>query len=196
MAESNKSRTSDAGRHAGLTRKQSAFAVEYVKDFNGKQAAIRAGYSDGGAEVQASELLRIPKVAAVIADLEHAAEAAALITRERVLREYARLAFFDPRNLYDADGNLKPMTDLDADTAAALTAIEVETKAGSDEVIQVRKYRYDSKRGALDSLARTMKMFDDTMTHKVDESLKEILGMIVGAGKHVLTRVKEDADSD
>jgi phage terminase small subunit len=46
----------------GLTPRQAAFVREYVKDNNGKQAAIRAGYSEKGAEVQASELLRIPKV--------------------------------------------------------------------------------------------------------------------------------------
>lgn len=45
-----------------LTNKQIAFCREYVKDSNGKQAAIRAGYSVKTAEVIASQVLRLVKV--------------------------------------------------------------------------------------------------------------------------------------
>lgn len=40
-----------------LTAKQSRFIDEYMKDLNGTQAAIRAGYSTKGADVQAVRLL-------------------------------------------------------------------------------------------------------------------------------------------
>lgn len=43
-----------------------AFALEYTIDFNGTQAAIRAGYAEGSAHVTASRLLRNAKVAARI----------------------------------------------------------------------------------------------------------------------------------
>jgi phage terminase small subunit len=45
-----------------LTPKQQLFVMEYVVDLNGKQAAIRAGYSAKTAEVQASRLLSHVKV--------------------------------------------------------------------------------------------------------------------------------------
>lgn len=45
-----------------LTNKQLAFCREYVIDSNGKQAAIRAGYSEHTAESQASRLLSNVKV--------------------------------------------------------------------------------------------------------------------------------------
>jgi len=58
-----------------LTPKQAAFVREYVVDKNGKQAAIRAGYSPKTAEVQASRLLSYAKVrAAVDAALKEVAE--------------------------------------------------------------------------------------------------------------------------
>lgn len=51
-----------------LTRKELLFVAEYEKDGNGTQAAIRAGYAAGkrntSAAVQASKLLRSPKVSA------------------------------------------------------------------------------------------------------------------------------------
>ncbi len=45
-----------------LTNKQQAFCREYVKDSNGTQAAMRAGYSENGAKVRGSELLTISNV--------------------------------------------------------------------------------------------------------------------------------------
>lgn len=45
-----------------LTDRQMRFVTEYLKDCNGKQAAIRAGYSVKTAEVQASRLLSLAKV--------------------------------------------------------------------------------------------------------------------------------------
>jgi phage terminase small subunit len=41
----------------GLTPKQQRFVAEYLVDLNGKQAAIRTGYSAKTAEQQASRLL-------------------------------------------------------------------------------------------------------------------------------------------
>lgn len=51
---------------AGLTPKQQRFVLEYLKDQNGKQAAIRAGYAPGSAEVQACRLLRNAQVRAAV----------------------------------------------------------------------------------------------------------------------------------
>lgn len=45
-----------------MNNRQLAFCREYVKDSNGKQAAIRAGYAPKNAEITASQLLRVPKV--------------------------------------------------------------------------------------------------------------------------------------
>jgi phage terminase small subunit len=46
----------------GLTNKQRVFIAEYVKDFNGTQAAIRAGYSAKTASVIGSENLAKPYI--------------------------------------------------------------------------------------------------------------------------------------
>jgi phage terminase small subunit len=49
-----------------LTKKQEVFVAEYLVDFNATRAAIAAGYSENGAEVRGSELLRNRKVSAEI----------------------------------------------------------------------------------------------------------------------------------
>lgn len=46
--------------------KEDIFALEYLKDFNGTQAAIRAGYAKKSAHVTASRLLKKAKVSRAI----------------------------------------------------------------------------------------------------------------------------------
>lgn len=49
-----------------LSEKQKAFCLEYLKDFNGRQAAIRSGYSAKTADVQASRMLRKVNISSYI----------------------------------------------------------------------------------------------------------------------------------
>jgi phage terminase small subunit len=51
-----------------LNPKQQRFVEEYLVDRNGTQAAIRAGYSPKTANVQASDLLAKPNIAAAVAE--------------------------------------------------------------------------------------------------------------------------------
>lgn len=51
-----------------LTTKQKRFVEEFMIDLNGTKAAIRAGYSEKGAHVQAAQLLSNPKVTEAVAE--------------------------------------------------------------------------------------------------------------------------------
>lgn len=72
--------------------KQRAFVREYLKDQNGKQAAIRAGYSKNTAESQASRLLRNAKVRAEIEKKTKFLEEKVLVTKEFVVRGFKEVA--------------------------------------------------------------------------------------------------------
>ena len=76
----------------GLNVKQATFAKEYMVDLNGKQAAIRAGYAQGCAEVTAAKLLRHAKVKAAIDKLMDKRSSDTGITAEYVLRGIKELA--------------------------------------------------------------------------------------------------------
>ena len=75
-----------------LTPKQERFAQEYLVDLNGKQAAIRAGYSPRSAEVTASRLLRHDKVGASLRRLQAQTQERLEITRDTVLEGLYREA--------------------------------------------------------------------------------------------------------
>ena len=83
--------------------------------------------------------------------------------------EYARLAFLDIRKAFDEGGNLIPIHELDDDTAAAITGLEVDKKVSkmTDEngeplvESHLHKIKFSDKKGALDSLAKCLGMFAD-----------------------------------
>lgn len=142
-----------------LTDKQAAFVREYLVDKNGSRAAVRAGFSAANADRIAVELLSKTHVrAAVDAALADMAERTG-ITAERILRERARLAFFDVRKLFDKDGMPIPLHKLDEDTAAAIVGVDVLEqfgKDGDDRVLIgfVKKYRLATKDASLAALEK------------------------------------------
>src|SRR5262245_19115176 len=83
------------GAAKGLTPRQRRFIDDYLLDLNGKQAAIRAGYSPKTAEVLASQTLRIPKVQAAITAAQARRSQRTAISQDTVLRELALLAQSD-----------------------------------------------------------------------------------------------------
>lgn len=76
---------------ARLTFKQRAFVDEYVKDFNGTQAAIRAGYSEKTARFIASENLTKPNIKEEIDKLIQSR----IMSRDEALARQAAIARFD-----------------------------------------------------------------------------------------------------
>jgi len=163
MTEGVKGRSPSADRRA-------LFVLEYLVDCNATQAAIRAGYSPHTAEVQGCRLLRNAQVAdAVAAGLKEKMDSVGL-TVERVRREMARLVFSDLRKLYREDGSLRPITELDDDTAAALAGVEVEELfegRGDDRehVGYVKKVRLWDKNSAMVTAARHLGMLKDKVEH-------------------------------
>lgn len=83
-----------------------------------------------------------------------------------VLKEYRKIAMFDIRKAYTIDGGLKPIHELDDDTAGAIAGIESfeekttvkEDGEAIDTIIQGtnRKIKFAEKRGALDSISKIL----------------------------------------
>ena len=84
-----------------LTARQFAFCREYLQDYIGGRAAVRAGYSRKGADQTASALLRNPKVAKELARLAVRVKKKAELTAVDLLNSVTAVAacscFWDPR---------------------------------------------------------------------------------------------------
>lgn len=145
-----------------MTPKQSAFVREYLVDLNATQAAIRAGYSARSASTEGERLLRNAEIAAAVQrGMDKRADKVG-ITAERVLREIEKLAFFDPRKLFDDDGAPIHVSKLDDDTAAAVAGLDVVMQGNQDVgFAQVLKVKLTDKSKNLELLGRHLKLFTD-----------------------------------
>ena len=75
-----------------LTAKQQRFTEEYVVDYNGTQAYIRAGYAKTGAAQSASVLLRNPKIQEAIGESREKAANQTQLTHQYVLKGLMEIA--------------------------------------------------------------------------------------------------------
>lgn len=144
---------------ARLQPREQRFVQEYLVDLNGTQAYMRVepGTTEKSARTLASRMLAKVNVQEAIS-VERAKAAAQIgLTRERVLAEYAKLAFFDMRQAYHPSGTLKQPHELDEATAAAIAGYEtVELDDGGKDTapLNVRKVKWADRRGALDSIMK------------------------------------------
>jgi phage terminase small subunit len=74
-----------------------------------------------------------PNIQEMIQTAMHERAAKLDITAKKVLEEIAKLVFLDPRRFSDDDMRLKPVSDLDANTAAFIAGIETLHKIVGDE---------------------------------------------------------------
>lgn len=168
---------------ADLSMRRERFIQEYLADpeHNATAAYMRAGYTGTGqaARTAAARLLRHPEVKAAIAAERERVARKFEVTRERVLAEYAKLAFLDPRKFFREDGTLKHPTELDDGTAAGLHQFEIEEEYGEETpavemegqphggalkrqhaktlaIGRTAKIKWSDKKAALDSIVKMM----------------------------------------
>ncbi len=148
-----------------LTPKQALFVSEILIDGNASAAARRAGYSERTARQIGDENLSKPDIAEAIAKAQAKRLERNEITAERVLAELARVAFFDVRKLLNPDGTMKPLDQLDDDTALAIAGLdlaEIRDEDGSPIGV-LKKIKIADKLVALDKLARNFGLLQDKL---------------------------------
>ena len=147
-----------------LNLRQNLFKTEYLKDLNATQAAIRAGYSDKTAGQIGERLLRNVEIAAAVQEAMDKRANKLEISADNVLQEIAKLAFHDPRKFFDDDGRLRPISELDDNTAACIAGIETMHKIIGDEkdgCVVITKIKIADKGANLERLGRHLKLFTD-----------------------------------
>lgn len=86
---------------SALNPKQQLFVLEYLKDLNATQAAIRAGYSAHTAEQIGYQLLQNPSVSEAVQTAIAERNERVALTTDDVLREWYRVATADVRELIE-----------------------------------------------------------------------------------------------
>jgi hypothetical protein len=145
------------------------FAEVYIANGeNGTRAYMEVfgTESEASAAVEASKLIRKPKVSEHIQKRRSEIRAKFALTPERLYQEVARLCYFDPAKLIGKDGKPLPLQDIDEDTRAAIAALEIEVRDG---VVTYRAKNHD-KNSALEKGLKLVRAYDAPPPATPDET--------------------------
>lgn len=147
-----------------LTEQQKKFCKEYMKDFNGKQAAIRAGYSAKSAAEQASTLLTKPNVQKFIKTLQGKAAEKDEGLADEIVAELKKIGFSDIKKFLDSDNTIKDISQLPASLTTCVESIKkTETEFGDDKNGGTKtsiQFKLHSKLDALEKLAKYVGLYE------------------------------------
>lgn len=152
-----------------LNGRRELFAREYLKDLNGTQAALRAGYSEKSARTEASQLLAISEVQDRIGELAQARNEKLEIDANVVLVELLRMLTSDAAVAYDQDtGTLKAIHDIPIDLRRCIASVKTqETFEGSGKEREwtgyIKEVKFWSKEKAAELLGRHLALFKDQL---------------------------------
>jgi phage terminase small subunit len=117
-----------------VEKRHKLFAQECVIDFNARRAAIAAGYGEARAGVTASELLKVPRVMALIDKLQLQRASKLELDGEQVVEELRKIAFSNMLDYMrpDEDGELVlDFSDVTRDQSAAIQEVRQDSRKGS-----------------------------------------------------------------
>jgi phage terminase small subunit len=138
-----------------LTPKQAKFVEEFLVDFNGTKAAIRAGYSPKTARFQASRMLANVDIQESFLQRCQELQEANDLTPEKVIAELEKIAFarMDTYTNWGPDGVQLVASDNLPDGAAA--AVSEVSEVTTDKGHNIR-FKLHDKAASLDKLLKYM----------------------------------------
>lgn len=137
-----------------LNPKQAAFVREYIVDFNGCAAAIRAGYSRRTVGVQAHALLKLPKIQTAIKQHTDAATTANIMEYAEACELLTSMARGHIGHYVGAEGEIDPQAIL-THHPQAVQALDTSTALDSDgNATRITKLRLCDRVRALERLAK------------------------------------------
>lgn len=167
-----------------LTPKQARFVEEYLVDLNATVSAERAGYKEPNK--QGPRLLVNVGIQREVERALTRRSKRTEINQERVLKELARIAHFDPRRIFDEHGNFRDVKDLDDDVAACIAGVEVvrdtvKNDQGAVVTTETVKLKFWNKVSAVDLAMKHLGLLIDRKKIDVnmrshEDALKELDG--------------------
>lgn len=166
-----------------LNDKQLLFVKYYVKYKNATRAVKEAGYSANGAEVHGCRLLMNPNIAKAIEEQKKTYLERTDLNIERVILEIKRCALANIADLYNENGELKSIHDLDEDTQRAITSLKSEDlfAGAGDSKVQIgiaREVKMADKLNALDKLLKHLGGYETDNKQKSEGSVAAALSIV------------------
>ena len=138
------------------------FADKYFETLNAKDSAIYAGFSEDTAKQIGYNLLQRDDIQEYLNKLREEYQKKSGINKQRILDEYAKIAFSDIRELYSEDNQLLDVKKIDDNVAGSVSSVEVDemTNKYGEIIGYTKKVKLHNKLAALDSLGKVLGIFE------------------------------------
>jgi phage terminase small subunit len=155
-----------------MTPKQLLFVGHYLDCLNATEAARRAGYSDATARQAGYENLTKPDIKAAIQEELRTRLAALGVHAQRVMQEYAAIAFSDAGDVLDFDGpelKLRPPPEIPSAARRAIQSVKVkryvESNGDAARTVELTEFKWWSKSDALLQLGKYLGLLKERVEH-------------------------------
>lgn len=129
-----------------LTDKQELFCLEYIKDLNATQAAIRSGYSEDSASSIGFENLRKPEIQKRLSGLIQARNERLEVDADYVLNRLVEIDQMDIVDILNDDGTVKSIQSWPRAWRTTLSAIDItELSNDGDQEAILKKIKWPDK---------------------------------------------------
>lgn len=153
-----------------LSEKQRLFCIEYLKDFNATQAAIRAGYSKKTAQEIGAENLTKPIIQNEISSqVETLLDQAKIPLKKQIYDYWIKRAFYDITEIVNLNGTLK-MTEEELRAKGLHVCIDSVNKKINSQGKEIITYEFADKDKAVEMLQRYIQMIKDQPIEVKDTS--------------------------
>lgn len=141
--------------------KKKLFAEAYIANGgNASEAAKSAGYAESSAGVTGCRLLKDAQVRLILDERQSALANKYELTAEAIIKSIAQELHFDPANLFNEDGSVKSVSEMDADTRMALVSIETLQLGDPESPAIIRKIKWATKHQAREQAMKHLGMFE------------------------------------
>lgn len=121
-----------------LTQRQEDFCRYYVEMNNGKQAAIKAGYSEATAEAKASQTLRLVNVAKRIKILREKAAKPSIATSQQVMQFFTDVMEGKIKDQFGLEASLSDRTKAAVELAKRTVDLDQKLAGKPDATIEIK----------------------------------------------------------
>lgn len=153
---------------AELNQRQELFCREYIKDLNGTQAAIRAGYSPKTADRMAYELLKKPEIQAFVLQSKAERVEEVKIDANYVLKRLIEIDEMDVADILDDGGDFLPIRKWPKTWRTTLSGLDIAIINSGDTEAIIKKIKWPDKVKNLELLGKHIGV--GAFTEKVDHT--------------------------
>ena len=153
---------------AELNQRQELFCREYIKDLNGTQAAIRAGYSPRTADRMAYELLKKPEIQAFVLQSKAERVEEVKVDANYVLKRLIEIDEMDVADILDDGGDFLPIRKWPKVWRTTLSGLDIAIINSGDTETILKKIKWPDKVKNLELLGKHIGV--GAFTEKVDHT--------------------------